>query len=431
MPVEFVKDQRTGRLVRRGSLSGAGPVMPQAASAPPRRKEKPKEKPWWGQLLNAAQYEGKQFSSNPLGRLATLTGARRLANDVAFEARQLSKPQTAITRLATYGLNLQSPGVGSRASLAAISAGSDALRNGIEAYQRFTGAKRGDYANTGLGRFVDDTEDRAYRQFGVTPRQEQEGLERFSTDMQSQVIAGAVALGTGSAVLGAASKAPLIGRAAAGAQNLLNPMAGKTAAGRMVRAALAGAYEEGITTPFVDNTGGSSAAMVNLLLGREVVPDPVQPGMDRVDSAQAAIVPNAAFGAVMGAGVPALFAGIGRGRRAASEVSRKLRRGSGRKQTGCRKPRLNPALAASPIRCCRTSQKQHHRRAILRTPSGSSQNGMAWVKRPRPHPRASSLWTQRRLLAAKPLAALSLLSRGPTTTAPTPTPIRGRWTGAR
>lgn len=324
MPVEFVKDPRTGRLVRRGSLSGAGPVVPAATTQRSKPQEKPKEKPWWAQLTNAAEYERRQLSSNPLGRLLTLSGARRFANDVRYEARQLSNPQTAVARALTYGMNAINPNAANRGAVtSSVSAATDAARNGIEAYQKLMGAKRGDYANTGLGKFLDSYEESEYKRFGLTPRQEQEGLERFATETASQVVAGGVALATGSALLGAASKAPLIGRAAAGALNLMNPLAGRTAAGKVVRAALAGAYEEGVTTPFVDNTGGSAAGMVNYLLGREAVPDPAAAGADRVDSAMAAVVPNALLGGAMGGAGAALFGGIARGRRAATEASRK------------------------------------------------------------------------------------------------------------
>jgi hypothetical protein len=295
-------------------------------AAPPQRskpQQKPKEKPWWAQLVNAAEYERRQLTSNPVGRLLTLSGARRFANDVQYEVKQLSDPRTALPRLAQLGPNYINPVSGSRAAPIAVTAAADAARNGIEAYQRLMGAKRGDYANTPLGKFIDYTEDANYRSFGMTPRQEQQGLERFGTELGAQAVAGGVALATGSAVLGAASKAPVIGRAAAGLENLMNPLAGRTAAGKVVRAALAGAYEEGITTPFVDNTGGSAAGMVNYLLGREVMPDPAAAGADRVDAAGAAIVPNTLMGAAMGGAGAALFGGIARGRRAATEASRR------------------------------------------------------------------------------------------------------------
>lgn len=304
-------------------LSGAGPVAPTATTQRSKPKPPPKEKPWWSQLVNAAKYEGRQLSTDPLGRLMTLSGARRFANDVQFEARQLSDPRTAVPRLATYGANALSPGTGSRAGLPVTSAAADVTRNAIEAVQRLSGKRRGDYANTGLGKFVDYVEEANYKSFGVTPRQEQQGLERFATELAAQTVAGGVALAAGGAVLGAASKAPVIGRAAAGLGNLMNPMAGRTAAGRLVRTALAGAYEEAVTTPFVDNTGGSAASMVNYLLGREALPDPAAGAADRVDAAAASVVPNALMGAAMGGLGMAAFGGIRRGRRAAAEAGRR------------------------------------------------------------------------------------------------------------
>ena len=76
MPIEYVTDPRTGKVVPKGALGFGQPVAPERPPAP-RVKPKPKAKPapWWGvgpggfslnKLANDLRYEARQLVADPL-----------------------------------------------------------------------------------------------------------------------------------------------------------------------------------------------------------------------------------------------------------------------------------------------------------------------------------------------------------------------------
>jgi hypothetical protein len=321
MPVEFVRDA-SGRRTRSGNLSSAPALVPDVA--PKAGKVVAPAKPTlWSMLGNAAAYEAKRFTHDPLKRLTELgaSAVRRPINDIKYEAGQLSNLRTVAPRLATYGMNAL-PGMAVPASRdsgqATATIMANTARNAIEAWQSVSGKKNPDYSTTGFGQFVDFVEKSTYNRFGDKPPIEQEGLQRLTTDVRNDIALALGIFATGGALGAGLKGAPVLGRVAAGVGNALNPLSAKTAIGGIARAAAGGAVEESLAVPFQDNSG-SAAGLVDLALGTSI--DPVKPGMNRVQQMQAAVGPNALAGALVPAMLGGAFQGITRGRRVAAEVA--------------------------------------------------------------------------------------------------------------
>lgn len=321
MPVEFVRDA-SGRRTRSGNLSSAPALVPDAA--PKAGKVIPAKKPTlWSMVGNAAAYEAKRLTHDPLKRLTELgaSAIHRPVNDVKYELGQLSNPKTAVPRLINYGLNAI-PGMASansRDSQQAITTiAANTARNAIEAWQSAGGNKSPDYSTTGFGQFADFAEKSQYNRFGDKPPIEQEGLQRLTTDVRNDIFLALGLAAGGEVIAGGLAGVPLLGRVAAGAGNVLNPLKAKTAIGGVARLAAGGAVEEALAVPFQDNSG-SAAGLVDLVLGTSI--DPVKPGMNRVQQMQAAVGPNALAGALVPAMLGGAFHGIMRSRRAANGVA--------------------------------------------------------------------------------------------------------------
>ena len=321
MPVEFVRDAH-GRRQRSGTLSSAPALVPDVAPKP--SKVVPASKPTlWSMLGNAAAYEAKRFTHDPLKRLTELgaSAVHRPINDLRYEAKQLSNIKTYIPRVATYAVNAlpgaaQSNSRDSQQAITTIMA--NTARNAIEAWQSLGGKKNPDYSVTPLGQFADFAEKRQYNLFGDKPPVEQEGLQRLGTDVRNDVYLALGLAAGGELIAGGLAGVPILGRVAAVAGNALNPLNAKTAIGGIARTAAAGAVEEALSVPFQDNSG-SAAGLADMVLGTNL--EPVKPGMNRVQQMQAAVGPNALAGALLPAVLGGAFHGITRGRRAAAEVA--------------------------------------------------------------------------------------------------------------
>ena len=325
MPVEFVRDE-SGRRTRSGNLSSTPALVPDVA--PKAGKVVAPAKPTlWSMLGNAAAYEAKRFTHDPLKRLTELgaSAVRRPVNDVRYELKQLgqinSNPKAAVMRLATYGVNAM-PGMASAnnrdSQQATATIMANTARNAIEAWQSAGGKKSPDYSTTGLGQFADFVEKSQYNRFGDKPPVEQEGLQRLTTDVRNDIYLALGLVAGGEAIAVGLAGVPLLGRVVAGAGNALNPLKAKTAIGGIARLAAGGAVEESLAVPFQDNSG-SAAGLVDLVLGTSI--DPVKPGMNRVQQMQSAVGPNALAGALLPAMLGGAFHGITRGRRVTAEVA--------------------------------------------------------------------------------------------------------------
>ena len=302
MPIEYVTDPRTGKVVAKGSLGFGQPVVPERPPAP-RAKPKPKPKPqansFWGIGPGG-------FSLNKLG------------NDLRYELNQLTKdPLRSVERAANTTMRSTPAGIAFRqGSLGATAATANAVRAGIEWKQRAGGRKQTDYSTSPAGRAVDRVVDHVYRSAGVTPPSQMTPEEKGVDDLRSALalgVAGGVGVGVG---LKALSGVRFVGPAAQTLARSLDPRLATTwqgAAGRLLADATVG---EAVTTPLdYTATGGSAAGLVDMVLGTKL--DPVKPGMAFPDAAAASFAPNVAFGAGL-SGV--FFMAINRARKARNVV---------------------------------------------------------------------------------------------------------------
>lgn len=294
MPIEYVTDPRTGKVVPKGALGFGQPVAPERPPAP-RAKPKPKAKPtpWWGVGPGG-------FSLN------------KLANDLRYEARQLvTDPLKSVERFSQTTMRGTVPGITfSQGTVGATQATANAVRAGIEWKQRAQGRKQTDYTTSPAGRAVDRVVDHVYRSAGETPPSEMTADQKGADDMRSALVLG-VAGGMGLQLgLKALSGVRFVGPAAQTLANAMDPTRAQTISGGLARIAFDAAASEAVTAPLdYTATGGSAAGLVDMVLGTKI--DPVKPGMAFPDAAGAAFIPNVAFGSGLGA----MFMGINRARR--------------------------------------------------------------------------------------------------------------------
>lgn len=294
MPIEYVTDPRTGKVVPKGALGFGQPVAPERPPAP-RTKPKPKAKPapWWGVGPGG-------FSLN------------KLANDLRYEARQLvTDPLKSVERFSQTTMRGTVPGIAfSQGTVGATQATANAVRAGIEWKQRAQGRKQTDYTTSPAGRAVDRVVDHVYRSAGETPPSQMTAEQKGADDMRSALVLG-VAGGMGLQLgLKALSGVRFVGPAAQTLANAMDPTRAQTLSGGLARIAFDAAASEAVTAPLdYTATGGSAAGLVDMVLGTKI--DPVKPGMAFPDAAGAAFIPNVAFGSGLGA----VFMGINRARR--------------------------------------------------------------------------------------------------------------------
>jgi len=301
MPIEYVTDPRTGKVVAKGSLGFGQPVVPERPPAP-RAKPKPKPKPqansFWG-------VGPRGFSLNKLG------------NDLRYELNQLTKdPLRSVERAANTTMRSTPAGIAfKQGSLGATAATANAVRAGIEWKQRAGGRKQTDYTTSPTGRAVDRVVDHVYRSAGVTPPSQMTPEEKGVDDLRSALtlgVAGGVGVGVG---LKALSGVRFVGPAAQNLANAMNPALASSWQGSAARLAFDAAVGEAVTAPLdYTATGGSAVGLVDAVLGTKL--DPVKPGMAFPDAAAASFIPNVAFGVGLGGA----FMGINRARKARSVV---------------------------------------------------------------------------------------------------------------
>jgi uncharacterized protein YoxC len=294
MPIEYVTDPRTGKVVPKGALGFGQPVAPERPPAP-RAKPKPKAKPtpWWG--------------VGPSG-----FSLSKLANDLRYEARQLvTDPLKSVERASMTTMRGTVPGIAfSQGTVGATQATANAVRAGIEWKQRAQGRKQTDYTTSPAGRAVDRVVDHVYRSAGETPPSQMTAEQKGADDMRSALVLG-VAGGMGLQLgLKALSGVRFVGPGAQALANAMDPTKAQSISGGLARIAFDAAASEALTTPLdYTATGGSAAGLVDMVLGTKI--DPVKPGMAFPDAAGAAFIPNVAFGSGLGA----VFMGINRARR--------------------------------------------------------------------------------------------------------------------
>jgi hypothetical protein len=273
MPIEYVTDPRTGRIVAKGSLGFGQAVVPEA---PPRPRQPAKPRPSKPKQPGIFGFGANGFSLDKLG------------NDLRYELNQLrSDPVRSVQRAVATRPEAQ-------IALGGATALSNAARAVIEYKQKASGRPKADYTTSPVGRAVDAYEDTVFRALNQTPPSQMTGQEKAIRDMRGSVtLAVATSLG-GGALLNAARGVRFIGPAAQALSNITNPGNATTAIGAVGRVAADAVVGELASTPLDDNTGGSAAGLVDMVLGTKL--DPVKPGMDRPEAAAAAFGPNALAG---------------------------------------------------------------------------------------------------------------------------------------
>jgi hypothetical protein len=301
MPIEYVTDPRTGKVVAKGSLGFGQPVVPERPPAP-RAKPKPKPK------TKANSFWGVGPGGFSLGKLG---------NDLRYELNQLATdPLRSVERAANTTMRSTAAGIAFRqGSLGATAATANAVRAGIEWKQRAGGRKQTDYTTSPAGRAVDRVVDHVYRSAGATPPSQMTPEEKGVDDLRSALtlgVAGGVGVGVG---LKALSGVRFVGPAAQSLANAMNPALAQSWQGAASRLAFDAAVGEAVTAPLdYTATGGSAVSLVDAVLGTKL--DPVKPGMAFPDAAAASFIPNVAFGVGLGGA----FMGINRARKARSVV---------------------------------------------------------------------------------------------------------------
>jgi hypothetical protein len=316
MPVEYKRDPRTGKVVRVGSVGAGQGFVPATTAAPKpaaKAKPKPKAKPWWGQYLD------------------------KLSNDVRYEINQLrTNPGRSLQRAAA-DINRTTRQRETNIALGSFGAVANAGRNVVEVHQRLVqGKPKADYTQSPVGRFIDSAEDTAYRAVGQTPPSQMTASQKALADSRSSVALGFLGAAAGGAALQGLKGVAFVGPKAAALEQFLDPTKATTFVGGATRLLLGAAADEAITTPLDDNTGGSAvsfvngaAGFVNDVLGTSLptnIPDPVKPGMDRVEAAGAAFVPNTVFSFGLAGGLAGGLGAISRSRRGARTIEEQTTR---------------------------------------------------------------------------------------------------------
>lgn len=306
MPIEYITDPRTGKLVAKGSLGFGQAIVPEAPPRPRQPvKSKPKPKP---------KYTPKDrhvFGFNASGGFSF----NKLGNDLRYELNQLrSDPVRVVERGAEFSMRTTVPGIAVKGiSLGVTNAAGNATRSAIELNQRRQGQKQTDYTTSPGGRAVDRIVDHIYKSAGETPPSQMTQEQKSLDDMRSSVALsafGGLAIGLG---LKALSGVRFVGPAAQALSAAMSPV-GKPLLQGAASIALDAAVGEAITSP-LDYTakGGSALGFVEMALGKKPGEiDTVKPGMAHPDAAAASFLPNVGFASLLGG----TFMAIGRARSA-------------------------------------------------------------------------------------------------------------------
>lgn len=293
MPITIDIDEE-GR-IRRSGQRGRGRY--QRGTEPKAKPPKPRRS-WWDRAINDAKYELNQLRTNPARSVQrALQNVNRPPSPVrapAWVPKPLRPAVEGISghlmRTATSPALTPLAPAGKAIVLGTGGAVNNIGRNAIELFQKATGAETVDASLTPLGRLIDRTEDAAFETFGWTPPSRMTPAEQSVRE-----LGNSVALNTGLVVTGGKLLAgPLQGIGGARLATALNPTRATTWLGGAARIVAAESLAEIPATFLDDNRGGSAASFVNLIPGVDL-PEPVTPGMDRVEAARAAFGPNALF----------------------------------------------------------------------------------------------------------------------------------------
>lgn len=272
MPIEYVTDPRTGKVVAKGSLGFGQAVVPEAPPQP-RASAKPKPKPKPPAIFGVGP---GGFSFGKLG------------NDLRYELNRLRRdPVSSVGRI--LGTRPEAQIV-----LGGATAASNAVRAAVEFRQKANGRAKADYTASRVGQAADFYEDTVFGALGQRLPSQMTGAEKAVRDIRGSLTLAVATSLAGGAALNAARGVRFIGPAAQALSNITNPGAASTAAGALGRVAADAVVGELVSTPLDDNTGGSAAGLVDMVLGTKL--DPVKPGMDRPEAAAAAFAPNALAG---------------------------------------------------------------------------------------------------------------------------------------
>ena len=308
MPIEYITDPRTGKLVAKGSLGFGQAIVPEA---PPRPRQPVKSKPKPKPKPKYTPKDRHVFGFNASGGFSF----NKLGNDLRYELNQLrSDPLRVVERGAEFSMRNTVPGIAVKGiSLGVTNAAGNATRSAIELNQRRQGQKQTDYTTSPGGRAVDRIVDHIYKDFGETPPSQMTQEQKSLDDMRSSVALsafGGLAIGLG---LKALSGVRFVGPAAQALSTAMSPV-GKPFLQGAASIALDAAVGEAITSP-LDYTakGGSALGFVEMALGKKPGEiDTVKPGMAHPDAAAASFLPNVGFASLLGGA----FMAIGRARSA-------------------------------------------------------------------------------------------------------------------
>lgn len=309
MPIEYVTDPRTGKVVPKGALGFGQPVAPERPPAPrvkPKPKAKPARKPSPAQILG---FGPGGFSLSKLG------------NDLRYELNRVKSSPAASAAL--YSKNLNKPREAVASGLAAVytsgpkeiakgvtTASTNAVRALIEEGQKLRGRSQADYTTSPGGRAADSFEDTVFRLAGDIPPSEMSQAQKDFRDARGSLTLGAMGAFGVTQGLAALSGLRFVGPMAQAMANGMNVSKANTWWGALGRLGADATIGELVTTFLDDNTPGSAFR----LFGEQA--DPVKPGMDRPTAARAAFFPNLAAGATLSLpfAAPEIFRAIGRSR---------------------------------------------------------------------------------------------------------------------
>jgi hypothetical protein len=309
MPIEYVTDPRTGKVVSKGALGFGQPVAPERPPAPrakPKPKAKPTRKPAAAQILG---FGPGGFSLSKLG------------NDLRYELNRVKSNPVGSAVL--YSKNLNKPRDAAGAGLAAVytsgakefakgvtTASTNAVRAVIEEGQKAGGRGQADYTTSPGGRAVDSFEDTVFRLTGDIPPSQMSQEQKDFRDTRGSLTLGVMGAFGVTQGLAALSGLRFVGPMAQAWANGMNVSKASTWWGALGRLGADATVGELVTTFLDDNTPGSAFR----LFGEQA--DPVKPGMDRPTAARAAFFPNLAAGATLSLpfAAPEIFRAIGRSR---------------------------------------------------------------------------------------------------------------------
>ena len=275
------------------------------------QEEERNSRPWWEQIPGARY--------NPLFQGGISGAVDNLKNDVEYEVKQLTNPDTAMSRLQSYAVdsvvnNNSLPIVPNQDLKNTLKLGAaTATGNAAKAVLEPIGALSIDAEAS-----IDETVDSAYAANGFVPPSQMTEEEKGGDDMRASLVLNAFLMGTAPGLGNApiiANKLPWLSKAlqfgditkATGAKNLMFRF-------------MAGQGIDEIPSTFLDNNLDGSAVQLPAMLAQMAgnpelaqqiaAMDWVKPGMNRTQSSLAAFLPNLGFSLAAGGGLGLGYKGV-------------------------------------------------------------------------------------------------------------------------